>query len=90
MLNLTFLQYNFSKGEHTLKYVRMLLMEMHVLVSHISELCQVHCVKQKKRLRNYAKPALKYLSNEAGGILEATSASSFPRGRQQVNVRERI
>ena len=39
-------------------------------------------IKEKAK-ENTAKRALKYLNSEAGGILEATSASSLPRSRQQ-------
>ena len=43
------------------------------------------CKVKEKAKETTAKRSLKYLSNEANGILEATTASGLPRGRQQVN-----
>ena len=43
------------------------------------------CKVKEKAKETTAKRALKYLSNEAGSILETTTASSLPCGRQQIN-----
>ena len=83
MLNLAFLQYYFSQGEHTLKYAPH--GNAHSGEPYIRTMPSTLCKVKEKAKETTAKRALKYLSNEAGGILEATSASSLPRGRQQVN-----
>ena len=43
------------------------------------------CKIKEKAKQTTAKCALKYLNSEAGGILETSSASSLPRGRQQIS-----
>ena len=83
MLNLAFLQYYFSEGEHTLKYAPHGNSESSE--PYIRTMPSMLCKVKKKAKETTAKHALKYLSNEAGSIFEATTASSLPRGRQQIN-----
>ena len=83
MLNLAFLQYYFSEGEHTLKYAPH--GNSQSSEPYIRTIPSTLCKVKGKAKETTAKHALKYLSNEAVGILEATSASSLPRGRQQIN-----
>ena len=81
-LNLALVQYHFSQGEHRLKiaphgnsrsgeaYVR-------TMPSVMRKLKEESKTSKPKRI-------LQFVSNEAGGILSAPSASALPRGRQQV------
>ena len=82
VLNLALLQYYFSQGEHILK-----------VASHgnarsgqayVRTMPSVMCKLKKEATKSTPKRALQFVSCEAGGILEATSAGSLPRNRQQV------
>jgi len=80
MLNLAFPQYFFSEGEHKLK--RAPHGNSASSRPYIRTMPSVLCKVKEKAKETTAKRALKYLNNETGGILGATS---LPRGRQQVS-----
>ena len=68
MLNLAFLQYYFSEGEHTLKYTPH--GNSQSSEPYIRTMPSMLCKVKEKARETTAKCALKYLSNEAGGILD--------------------
>ena len=63
MLNLAFLQYYFSEGEHTLKYAPHGNSESSE--PYIRTMPSMLCKVKEKAKETTAKCALKYLSNEA-------------------------
>lgn len=81
-LNLALVQYYYSQGEHKLKYAPH--GNSHSSQPFVRTKPSLMCKLKEKAKDHTPKRALKFLSNEAGGILEAASASSLPRSRQQI------
>lgn len=81
-LNLSLVQYNFSRGEHSVKVAP------HGNAQHgkpyVRSMPSVMCKLKEEAKGNTPKRALQFVSNEAGGIMDATSAGALPRNRQQV------
>ena len=81
-LNLALVQYYYSQGVHKLKYAPH--GNAHSGVPYVRTMPSMMCKLKEKAKGSTPKRALKFLSTEAGGILEASSAGSLPRNRQQV------
>ena len=82
-LNLAFVQYYFKNGPHSLIFAPH--GNAHSQQPYVRTKPSTMCKIKEKAKQTTAKRALKYLNSEAGGILEASSASSLPRGRQQIS-----
>ena len=81
-LNLALVQYYFSQGVHKLKFAPH--GNAHSGKPYVRTMPSMMCKLKEKAKGSTPKRALKFLSTEAGGILEASSAGAFPRNRQQV------
>ena len=78
-LNLALVQYCFTHGDHEIKVGNSRSGEVYlrIMPSVMTKLKAAATQKTPKR-------ALKFVSNEQGGVMEASSAGSLPRCRQQV------
>lgn len=81
-LNLSLVQYNFSQGEHCVKVAPH--GNARYGQSYIRTMPSVMCKLKKEGEGKTPKRALQFVSSEAGGIMNATSAGALPRNRQQV------
>ena len=82
VLNLALVQYHFSQGEHQL------MIAPHGNArsgqSYVRTMPSVMCKLKNEAKNKTPKRALQFVSQEAGGIMEATSAGALPRSRQQI------
>ena len=74
-LNLALVQYYYSQGVHKLKHVPH--GNAHSDVPYVQTMPRMMCKLKEKAKGSTPKCALKFLSTEAGGILEASSAGSL-------------
>lgn len=81
-LNLALVQYYFSQGVHKLKFAPH--GNAHSGKPYARTMPSMMCKLKEKAKDSTPKRALKFLSTEAGEILEASSAGALPRNRQQV------
>ena len=82
VLNLSLVQYHFSQGEHQLKIAPH--GNARYGQSYVRTMPSVMCKLKKEAKKKTPRRALQFVSHEAGGIMEATSAGALPRSRQQV------
>lgn len=82
VLNLALVQYHFSQGEHQLKIAPH--GNAHSGQLYIRRMPSVMCKLKKEAKKKTPKRVLQFVSQEAGGILEASSAGALPRSRQQI------
>ena len=75
-------QYFFFKGEHKLVVAPHGNSRSSQLYTRTMPSMLIKVKEQAQK--NTPKRALQFVSNEVGGILEATSAGAIPRNRQQV------
>ena len=80
--NLALVQYHFSQGEHNLKIAPH--GNSHSGQSYVQTMPGVMCKLKQEAKKITPKPVLQFVSSEAGGIMEATSAGALPRNHQQI------
>ena len=79
VLNLALVQYHFSQGEHQLKVAPH--GNARYGQSYVRTMPSVMCKLKKEAKKTTPKRVLQFVSQEAGGIMEATSAGALPRSR---------
>ena len=80
VLNLALVQYHFSQVEHQLKIAPHGNARSGQSYVRTMDMCKL----KKEATKKIPKRALQFVSQEAGGIMEATSAGALPRSRQQI------
>lgn len=81
-MNLAFVQYLFSQGEHSIIVAPH--GNAHGGKPYVRTMPSVMTKLKKESVSKTPKSVVKILSDESGGIMKIKSAGELPRGRQQV------